>query len=491
MGLAGDVDAQTLEEFFVLVAEDHGEVGVALAETTELFLGDLSHGIGQGADGQRQKHLVRVEPGILMQQIPGLQIADRLEHFRRDQIEVVVDASHGLQRVEQQGGGGPQIVRGFPGDDPAVRQAHGPGGSAGGFRLEQGRGDLGANILGDARLLDEKLQLADRLVAALALDPLHTGHIVPAQDLPQRGLLAHVVVHDAEARHVDAHVRGGFIGGDALDLLENGVEHREDLHVTVIVDRQLAVGLQVIGVDHVHVVEIGGSGLIGQIDRVAQGQGPDGERLKFGIARGDAALVLVIELGQAGGHLAGAGARRRDHHQRAAGFNVVVFAKTLLGDHVLHVGGVALDGIVAVAADAQGGEPLQKGVCGHLTVVSGENDAAHVQVHAAENVDQTQHVLLVGDPQIAAGLVLLNGHGVDGDDDLHVVLELLEHPDLAVRLKARQDAGGVIVVKEFAPELQIQLAAELLDPLADVLGLYLQVFVVVKTDFHSLPPLLT
>ena len=34
-----------------------------------------------------------------------------------------------------------------------------------------------------------------------------------------------------------------------------------------------------------------------------------------------------------------------------------------------------------------------------------------------------------------------------GDDDLHIILQLLKHPDLAVRFKARQYPGGMIVVK--------------------------------------------
>ena len=120
-------------------------------------------------------------------------------------------------------------------------------------------------------------------------------------------------------------------------LLKHGVEHREDLHVAVIVDGGLAVGLQMEGVDHVHVVEVGGGGLIGQVHRVLQRQVPDGEGLIFGVARADAPLVLVIELAEAGGHFAAAGAGRRDHHDGAAGLDVVVSAQALVGDDVRHV----------------------------------------------------------------------------------------------------------------------------------------------------------
>ena len=137
---------------------------------------------------------------------------------------------------------------------------------------------------------------------------------------------------------------------------------------------------------------------------------------------------------------------------------------------------------MAGAADAQGGEPLQKGVRRRLAAVPGHDHAAHIQPQLAEDVDQPQHVVIVGDAQIAPHLVLFNIRGVDGDDDLHVVAQLLEHTDLAVRLKARQHPGRMIVVKQLAAEFQIQLAAELGDPLFDLLGLGGQVFLVIKPD---------
>ncbi|MPM53669.1 hypothetical protein SDC9_100438 [bioreactor metagenome] len=45
---------------------------------------------------------------------------------------------------------------------------------------------------------------------------------------------------------------------------------------------------------------------------MAQRQVPDGECLELGVARAYSALVLMIELGEAGGHFAAAGAGRRD-----------------------------------------------------------------------------------------------------------------------------------------------------------------------------------
>ena len=112
------------------------------------------------------------------------------------------------------------------------------------------------------------------------------------------------------------------------------------------------------GVDHVHIVQVRRGGLIGQVHRMLQGQVPDGEGLKLGVAGGDAPLVVVVQLAETGGHFAAAGAGGRHHHQGTAGLDIVVFAQALVADDVGHIGRVAGDGIVAVAPDAQGRQAL-------------------------------------------------------------------------------------------------------------------------------------
>ena len=58
-------------------------------------------------------------------------------------------------------------------------------------------------------------------------------------------------------------------------------EHRESFHVAVVVHGRLVVRLQMEGVDHVHIVQIGGGRLIGQVHGVAERQVPDGEGSNF------------------------------------------------------------------------------------------------------------------------------------------------------------------------------------------------------------------
>ena len=135
-----------------------------------------------------------------------------------------------------------------------------------------------------------------------------------------------------------------------------------------------------------------------------------------------------------------------------------------------------------VHADAERLEPALELFRRGLAAVVRDDDAADVQPAALECVDQAQGVVVVGDAEVAAALVALDIIRRDGDDDLRLVAHLHEHAHLAVGGEARQHARCVVVVKEFAAELQIQLAAELADALADLFRLHPEVFVIVKAD---------
>ena len=267
-----------------------------------------------------------------------------------------------------------------------------------------------------------------------------------------------------------------------IDALEHGVEHGEDLHVAVVVHGGDAVGLEVVGVDHVHVVEIDGGGLIGDVDGMAEREVPDREGLELGIARADAALVLMVELAETGGHLAAAGAGRRDDDEGARRLDIIVLAEAVVADDELDIVRIIGDDEVAVDLQSQLLETELELFRRALAAKMREHHAADVEPAAAERVDQAEGVLVIGDAEVAAALVALDVVRRDDDDDLRVVLHLHEHAHLAVRLEARQDAGGVIIVKELAAEFQIELAAEKVDPLADLFRLHAHVFVVVKTD---------
>ena len=133
-------------------------------------------------------------------------------------------------------------------------------------------------------------------------------------------------------------------------------------------------------------------------------------------------------------------------------------------------------------------QPLDERIDRRLRGVLRDDDRADVQPDAGECVDQSDRVRIVGDAEVGTHLVLRDRHGGNDDHDLRLILDLHQHADLAVRREAGQHARRVKIVKQLAAELEIELAAERVNPLADMCRLHLQIFVVVKTDLeHPVP----
>ena len=490
-GVAGDIHAQAVEGLAVHAGEDDRRVHVAALEVGQLVQSSLGVFVLQDGAGQGDQNLVGVEAGILAAEIGGLQLLDRLNGPGRHQLDFLVDARQLFQGVEQGRGSGAQQGTGLAGDDGAVRQLDGGGGQAAGL--------FGAGVSHlfhrpaahrQACLVDQQLQLEAVVLGGAAHFLVAQALHVAAQNLLQRGLAADFVVNDAVAGHVDAHVGGGAVGALAGDQVEHGVQHREDLDVAVVVDRRLPVGLQMEGVDHVDIVQVGGGGLIGQVHRVLQGQVPDGEGLKLGVAGLYAALVFMVQLGQADRHFSAAGAGCSDHHQGPLGLDVVVFAVALIADDPRHIAGITGDLVVAEGADAQAVELFLKGFHLRLGGVHGHADAAHKQPHALEGVDQAQHVHVVSDAVVAADLVVDDVLCADDHDDLGLILQLQQHLELGVGLETGQHAGSMVIVEQFAAEFHIQLVVELGDPVPDMRRLHGKVLVVVKSYVHLRPTFL-
>ena len=120
-----------------------------------------------------------------------------------------------------------------------------------------------------------------------------------------------------------------------------------------------------------------------------------------------------------------------------------------------------------------------------LSVIVRDDDRAHHEVTSHELVAQTKHVFVVGDAEVGTYLILLDVIGADHNHDLYRVSQLGQHAELGVGLEARQHAGGVMIVEELATQFHIELAVELRDALTDVLRLYLEVFLVVESYFHT------
>lgn len=146
-------------------------------------------------------------------------------------------------------------------------------------------------------------------------------------------------------------------------------------------------------------------------------------------------LVFMIELRQADSQLAAARTRRSDHHQRTRRLDVIIFTEAFVADDQRDVGRISGDRIMQVNADAQLPQTLGKHVRSQLPAIPRDDHAAYQQPLFTKRVDEAQNFSVIGDVEIVAHLVVFDIAGIDGEYDLSVVFECLEHVDLAVRQK--------------------------------------------------------
>ena len=103
--------------------------------------------------------------------------------------------------------------------------------------------------------------------------------------------------------------------------------------------------------------------------------------------------------------------------------------------------------MVVIDFDAHAFQALPVGDGAGLTAEVGDDNAVDAEAAVHEFVPETEDIHVVGDAEIRPDLVLLDVHGADDDDDLRVILHLHEHLELTVRLEARKDAAGVVIVE--------------------------------------------
>ena len=499
-GVVGGADAEAAEAGLVAGCEHMGEVHLAVAQVGEAFECGLGGGVGGGADGEGDEGLVEVEGAVFAFEDALFHVGDGGDGGGGEEVAVLWDAGEALDGVEDGGGGGVEVWGVLALDDGAVGQFEGraagdafegvgEGGVVGGLA---GGDDDGAVLGGEPELVHEALDDLDGVLVGGAFgDGVGEVAEVAANDLLAGGVLAGGVVNDAGGDAVDAHVGGAFVGALAggveagPDLAEDG----EGVDVAVVIDGDFAVGLEVEGVDHVDVAEVGGGGLVGEIDRVLEGEVPDGEGLELGVAGGAAGHAVVVEHGEAGGELAGAGAGAGDDDDGAGGLDVGVGAVALGGDDEVEIGGVAGDGAVERDGDAAGLKLVAELERGGLAVETGDDHGADVDAPGAEGVDELEGVVVVGDAEVRAHFLALDVLGVDAEDDLGLVAEGAEEAEFGVGVVTGEDAGGVVVEHQFAAEFEVEFVAEGFRALHEALGLLAQVGLVVESDFpHGVTP---
>ena len=282
----------------VYFTEHDGGVNLATLQLGKGVEGTAAVLIVQTQHGESYQHLVGMEAGIVTVEQDGLGVLDRLYVGLWNQFDAVVDAGQVFGSIEQQCGTGSEKGTGVTGDNGAVGQLD--SGCVGTlFLLALASRHSGTTIVGgNLHLLHQQADFVDLVLGYLAFGIVAEGGIVATDDFVLGGLRANFVVANAEAGHIHTHVGGRLVGILAINALEDGVEYGENLDVAIVVDRGLAVGFEMEGVDHIDVVEVGCSSLVGDIDRVLERDAPNGEGLKFGIAGFDTNQVDGLMKGE-------------------------------------------------------------------------------------------------------------------------------------------------------------------------------------------------
>ena len=125
-----------------------------------------------------------------------------------------------------------------------------------------------------------------------------------------------------------------------------------------------------------------------------------------------------------------------------------------------------------------------------LVAPAGQHHAAHIHPDAAECIDQTQYIGVVGDAQVAANLAFFNVIGIDGHHQLRLILQVEQHGYLAVRLETRQHTRCMKIVKQLSAQFQIELTAECGNAAANVIRLHPCIKIMIESRTHDGPPLL-
>ena len=201
------------------------------------------------------------------------------------------------------------------------------------------------------------------------------------------------------------------------------------------------------GIDHIDVVKIGGCRLIGQVHRMLQRDVPDGEGFKLRVSGADPSLVFVIELGKAGGHFAASGSGSSYHDKRSGGLDIFISSVSLVADDQRRIAGIAGNAVMKENADTQFFQSRAEAVCAFLAGVAGNAYAANIKAPFGKGVNKAEYIHIVCDAQISAHFIFVNISRTDDNDDLRLVAELHQHTQLAVRLEAGKNSGGVVVVK--------------------------------------------
>jgi len=337
-------------------------VDLAAVEFRKTFKGLAAVFVEEREHRNGDEDLVRMEAGIMAVEIADLGLLDGLDHILGDELYLVVYAGEMLCGIENQRGGGAEQRAGLGGYQCPVCKLN-SGGCNTAFCLSLACCYRASSEVGCyAGLVHQELELVDFILGGAPFGESVESCVVAADDFVPGSLAAGLLVTHTASYHIDSHIGRGLVWILSVDALEESIQNGKNLDVAVVVDGYLAVGLEMEGVDYVDVVKIGSGGLVGEVDWMFEGEVPYGESLELCVAGLHAAFVLLVELGEADGHLAGAGAWGGHDDELAGGLDKVVAAEAVFGVYEGYIVGIAFDSIMVVNLDSEPFESLTVGV---------------------------------------------------------------------------------------------------------------------------------
>jgi len=211
-----------------------------------------------------------------------------------------------------------------------------------------------------------------------------------------------------------------------------------------------------------------------------QGQIPHRESFKLCIAHLDAALVLMVELRQAGCQLSAARAGPGNHDKRVGGFNILVGAVAFLADDHVDIRRVALGIAMHAHPDTPMLELIFKHPRGRLIIIARDNHRRNMNAPVLEIVDEFQRVGIIGYTEISPHFAALDIAGIYAQDNIRFFLQILQQAHLHIWIESGQHPGGVIVIEQLAAEFKVQLLTHRLNALENSGGLFTKVYLIVK-----------
>ena len=145
---------------------------------------------------------------------------------------------------------------------------------------------------------------------------------------------------------------------------------------------------------------------------------------------------------------------------------------------------IAVDGVVDIRFDTHALQTMTELISSMLAIVVGNHHTSHHEVATHKLIAQTKHIFVVSDAEVGTDLILFDIIGAHHNDDLDRVAQIAQHAELGVGFETRQNARGMVVIKQFATQFHIELAIKLGNALTNVFALDLEIFLVVESYFH-------